>query len=88
MPLFLFKCSKCGNADEKFFHSAENADKANILCSCCDGSCSRQLSSFKSKLQLDAKELYEQKIKPEVDEICKRIANGSDRDFLDIYGEE
>jgi len=86
MPLFSYECNKCECVVEKFVH--KSSDIPELKCRKCDGIGFKKLfSDVKSRIGLDAKTLYETKIKPDVQRIMKNISNGKDSDFLDISGD-
>ena len=87
MPLFTFKCPKCNAVVEVFMlHYVEDTI---MMCKVCGVLCVRQFSvSGGARVELDAKTLYAEKIKPEADRISKQISEGNDSAFLDICGEK
>jgi putative FmdB family regulatory protein len=85
MPLFIYKCVDCEKEIEKFQHNNAILD---IVCSKCGGKCERQFPETKNRIKLNARDTYEQVIKPDVDRISKKISEGSDKYFLDVCGEK
>jgi hypothetical protein len=70
---------------EKFQHKP---GKIEIKCKECDGEeFERIIGKVRHKITYDAKGTYENKIKPDINRINKNIANGKDKDFLDISGD-
>jgi putative FmdB family regulatory protein len=86
MPLYLYKCNKCDHLVEKFRNKSEMDDE--LLCEECSGVCERQFSVVGNRVWLDAKDLYNQKIKTDAENIMKKIKSGKDKDFFDIYGDK
>ena len=86
MPLFNFECETCGNIIEKFQHKERDIE---IICERCAGTVWRRIIGIVgTKVRLNATDTYNEKIKPEVDRITKKIYDGDDKTFLDICGEE
>lgn len=85
MPLFNYMCTKCETIVEKFQHNSEN--KIEIKCEQCGQNLVRVVGQVRSKITYDAKGTYRNRIGPEVERINNNIAQGKDKDFLDIAGE-
>jgi hypothetical protein len=74
---------------EKFFHSSERIEEDEIICSeCASTKCERRFSNVGNRVWLDAKEFYNQKIKPDAERIVDKMNNGSDKDFFDVCGDK
>lgn len=85
MPLYLYECLDCKNVIEILQLSKDSC----TLCKICGSSnCQKIIGNFENRVVLGAKDMYEQKIKPDVDRVVNKIHGGSDKDFLDICGEE
>lgn len=84
MPLYTYRCVECEWEKEKFQHNAKNAD---VVCEECGSDCERAVPLAKNKTWLNSRERMEKVIDPEVERTSKRLNNGSDKDFLDLYGE-
>jgi hypothetical protein len=70
---------------EKFQHKPK---KIEIKCKECDGEeFKRIIGKIRHKITYDADGTYKNRIKPEVDRINKNVADGKDKDFLDISGD-
>jgi len=85
MPLFNYKCEDCDFVVEVFLHSHE--DRVDKLCPECESFLKRMFSPAKKRVRLDAKDLYNTKIKQDADRIQDKINKGSDKHFLDLTGE-
>jgi putative FmdB family regulatory protein len=86
MPLFTFACPDCGQLLEKFLHKIK--DDEEVLCEKCGAKCTRQFSLFGSRVELDAKTLYKEKVAPDAKKIMDGINKGKDKDFFDVYGDK
>jgi len=87
MPLFNYKCIKCGHIVEKFQHNSKEV--LEIECEeCGEAGCEKQLPFAHHRVWLDAKELYDQKIAPDAKRIMDNMKKGKDSDFSDIYGDK
>lgn len=86
MPMFTYKCKKCGHEMEKFHHGQEMPD---LICEKCESTeFERLFPQSLMRKQLNAQEMIEEQIKPDADRITNKIASGSDADFLDLHGEK
>lgn len=83
MPLFNYKCLKCNEVIEKFQHKPNPKIKCK---ECGNEEFKRVLGKIRHKITYDAKGTYKNRIKPDMDRINKNIADGKDKDFLDIAG--
>lgn len=89
MPLILFKCKDCENLMEKFFHKIGDLSEEEIECDECGGTdCVRQFTPHKSRVRLDARANYNERIKPDAERIMKKMKKGGNKEFFDIYGEK
>ena len=86
MPLFNYKCTKCEAVVEKFQHSA--VEKLNLTCICGGVDFVRLFNKCGIRVDLNAKDFFKYKIKPDADRITNNISKGKDKDFLDIKGEK
>ena len=86
MPLFNYKCSKCEIIIEKFLHKA--TDEIELTCECGNSNFARVFGDIRNRTYLNAKDLLNNKINPDIERIRNNINKGKDRDFLDIYGEK
>jgi len=86
MPLYNYKCKECEHMVEKFQHNAE--DILEIICEECGSKgCEKQLPFANSRVWLDAKELYNEKIAPDARRIMDNMKKDKDNAFFDIYGD-
>jgi len=86
MPMFTYKCKKCGHEIEKFQHGQETPE---MFCEKCQSiEFERLFPQSLTRKQLNAQEMIEEQIKPDADRIMNKIASGSDADFLDLHGEK
>lgn len=86
MPLFTFKCSKCGKRKEKFLRDADQ--KPQMECECGEQNFERVFDfAAKGETWRGAADHFENVIKPEVDRFQERVSKGSDSAFLDIAGD-
>jgi hypothetical protein len=70
---------------EKFQHKPS---KIKIKCTKCGNEEFRKIiGKVRHKITYDAKGTYENRIKPDINRINKNIADGKDKDFLDITGD-
>lgn len=83
MPLFSVKCKKCGKAYEIY-----DQEYHETKCEVCGHDCERIFGKINSRAQMDANDLYENKILPEAEKIMDNVSRGSDEDFFDICGEK
>lgn len=87
MPLFNYKCTECGHTVEKFQHNPK--ETLEIICEECGAAdCEKQLPFTHSRVWLEAKEFYKQKIGPDAKRIVDEMKQGKDNNFLDIYGDK
>jgi len=86
MPLFNYQCNKCEAVVEKFLHNAKQ--DVEIKCECGSTEFSKLFGKTHSRTWLNARDMLNNKINPDVDRINKNINKGKDKDFLDIYGEK
>ena len=85
MPLYNYICLKCGEVVEKFQHKPK---KIEIKCKECDNEeFERIIGKVYNKIRYNAKDTFKNRVKPDVDRINKSIADGKDKDFLDIAGD-
>lgn len=84
MPLFNYECPECELCVEKFQH---NADEIEVLCEECGEKCKQVFSPAKNRVWRDARETYDEQIKPDADRIMKNMKK-RDKEFFDIYGEK
>lgn len=84
MPLFNYMCKKCEIVVEKFQH---NADEIEVKCEQCGQNLMRIIGNVHHKIKYDARGTFTNRIKPDADRINNNIADGKDKDFLDIAGE-
>lgn len=86
MPLYNYKCNKCEAVMEKFRHKSERDEE--IACSECESvDCERLFAVVGNRVWLEAKDLYNQKIKPDAERMMKNMKKGKNKEFFDIYGE-
>lgn len=86
MPLYVYQCKNCEWMVEKFLHNRKNTPE--LVCEECGGEeFDRVIGMAHTKMMYNAKETFEKKISPDVEKIQKKIADGSDKDFLDIAGD-
>lgn len=86
MPLYNYKCPDCEYIIEKFQYKP--SDVIEIICERCGSQCEKQLPFAYSRVWLDAKSMYDNKIAPDAKRIMDNMANGKDGDFIDIYGDK
>jgi len=87
MPLYNYKCPKCGHLMEKFQHKP--TDVLEITCEeCGTPECEKQLPFAHHRVWLEAKDLYKDKIAPDAKRIMDNMKKGKDNDFFDIYGDK
>lgn len=86
MPLFSYKCSKCEHEVERFQHNSE--EDLEITCEECGEKCVKQLPFTHTRVWLEAKDFYKEKIAPDAKKIMDNINRGKDKDFFDIYGDK
>jgi DNA-directed RNA polymerase subunit RPC12/RpoP len=78
-------CLKCEKVVEKFQHKPS---KPKIECKeCGHKEFDRIIGKIRHKITYDAKGTYKNRIQPEINRINKNIADGKDKDFLDITGD-
>lgn len=86
MPLFIYKCQECDYEVEKFQHNS--SEDLEIKCEVCeDEMCVKQISCIRSRTWLNAKDMYNNKIRPDAERIVDKVSKGSDKDFFDICGD-
>lgn len=86
MPLYNYKCSKCGHTMEKFQHRP--GDVLEVVCEECESTeCEKQLPFAHHRVWLDAKDMINEKIAPDAKRIMDNMKKGNDKDFFDIYGD-
>ena len=86
MPLLTFKCLECEHLMEKFVH---NTDEYKVECEeCGSDDCERQFSICGTRVWLEAKDLYDQKIAPDAKRIQDNMKKGNNKEFFDIYGDK
>ena len=82
----MYQCKNCELVVERFLHNRK--DTPEIVCEECEGEeFERVIGMAYTKMMYNAKETFEKRISPDVEEIQNKIANGSDKDFLDIAGD-
>lgn len=86
MPLYNYQCNSCKDIVEKFLHNS--TDKIEIICKCGNKEFTKLFGSIHNRVYLNAKDLLNNKINPDIERIRKNISSGKDRDFLDIYGDK
>jgi putative FmdB family regulatory protein len=84
MPMFNFKCCECEAVFEKFVHPGKDVEFQCEECGCTE--CEKVFGQVHTRTWMKAKELFDEKIDPEVERIRKEIREGDDNAFLDIAG--
>jgi len=86
MPLFSYECKKCEHIIEKFQHKPT---VEALCCAECNGSDFQKIFGIpENRTHRNAKDYYNEVISPEAKRIRNKIDKGSDKDFIDIYGEK
>lgn len=86
MPLYIYQCQKCEWLVEKFCHKRD--DEVELVCEECEGEeFEKVMGTVYSKMLYGARENLEKRINPAVDDVQKKLSQGSDRDFLDVAGD-
>jgi len=85
MPLFNYQCNKCELIVEKFQHKSNVV--VEITCECGNKEFSKVFGKVNNRTYLNANDLLNKKINPDVERIRNNMGKGKDKDFLDIYGE-
>lgn len=86
MPLFNYRCNKCGLVVEKFVSNVKKIP--NLECKNCSGrEFTKIMGVVFTKTWLNAKDTFNQKISPEVERIREDVAKGKDKTFSDIAGD-
>jgi len=83
MPIYEYKCKKCGEITEELQHIS---DDPLTVCPHCSGELKRLISWNSSKTIYEAREQMEKEIKPEAKRIAERIKAGDEEAAADIFG--
>jgi len=83
MPIYEYKCKKCGKITEELQHIS---DDPLTTCPHCSGELKRLISWNSSKTIYEAREQMEKEIKPEAKRIAERIKAGDEEAAADIFG--
>ena len=83
MPIYEYKCTKCGLFKEEFQNIN---DDPLVECSECSGHLVLLLSLSSVNVVYEPNEQYEKEIKPEAKRIAEKIKNGDENLAADFFG--
>lgn len=83
MPIYEYKCTKCGIITEEFQHMD---DEPLVKCQACSGKLVLLLSLSSINVVYEAKEQLEREIKPEAKRIAEKIKSGDENAAADFFG--